>query len=121
MLICKKYDENEKIERAWYDSSNCVYSEMKEDEFENKGDLTIMFKNGSKYKYKEVIFEDYVLLVCGGTDISQGKTLNKIIKGKYEFEKLNGPDSSVFESTMNAMKAVLDEQKEKNSENLPEE
>jgi hypothetical protein len=33
----------------------------------------------------------------GGTDASQGKALNKIIKSKYECEKVSDPDSSRIE------------------------
>ena len=81
MILKKKYLEKERIQKVWYDSSMIVYSEMKENELENIGDLTITFKNGSTYVYMDVSFEDYLVFIGGGTDASQGKTLNKIIKG----------------------------------------
>lgn len=87
MILKKIYDEKTKTQRVWYDSTMIAYTEMVEDEYENKGDLYVTFKNGSTYVYKDVAFEDYVLFIAGGTDASQGKTLNKVIKSKYEFEK----------------------------------
>lgn len=92
MILKKKYLEKEKIQKVWYESSMIVYSEMKEDEYENKGDLTVVFKNGSAYVYKDVKLEDYILFIGGGTDASQGKTLNKIIKGKYEYYRTDDRD-----------------------------
>lgn len=88
MLINKKYYEDVKTEKAWFDSSMFFYTEAIEYEDKNCVDLYVTFKNGATYKYKEVALEDYVLLVAGGTDASQGKTLNKIIKPKYEFERV---------------------------------
>lgn len=87
MILKKIYDEKTKTQRVWYDSTMIAYTEMVEDENENKGDLYVTFKNGSTYVYKDVMFEDYILFIGGGTDASQGKTLNKVIKSKYEFEK----------------------------------
>ena len=87
MILKKIYNEETRTQRVWYDSSMIAYSEMVEDENENKGDLHITFKNGTTYIYKDVLFEDYVVFIGGGTDSSQGKTLNKVIKTKYEFEK----------------------------------
>ena len=45
MILKKIYLEEEKIQKVWYDSSMIVYSEMKENEFENIGDLTVTFKS----------------------------------------------------------------------------
>lgn len=92
MLKYKHYNENEKTEYTWIDSSSIYFTKMVEDPNENKGDLYVTFKTGQTYLYKDVKFEDYVIFIAGGTDFSQGKTLNKIIKPKYEFEKLEkGP------------------------------
>ena len=88
MILKKIYLEEDKIQKVWYDSSMIVYSEMKENEFENIGDLTITFKNGATYIYEDVSFQDYMIFIGGGTDASQGKTLNKIIKGKYEYKRI---------------------------------
>ena len=88
MILKKKYNEEERVQKVWYDSSMLVYSEMKENEFENIGDLTVTFKNGATYTYLDVTFEDYMVFIGGGTDASQGKTLNKIIKNKYQYKRI---------------------------------
>lgn len=88
MLLKKVYNEETKTEKAWYDSSMFYYTEAVEYDDKNCVDLYVTFKNGATYKYKEVSLSDYVLLIAGGTDVSQGKTLNKIIKPNYEFERV---------------------------------
>ena len=88
MILKKIYNNDTRTQRVWYDSSMIAYTEMIEDEYENKGDLHVTFKNGSTYVYKDVLLEDYILFIGGGTDASQGKTLNKVIKSKYEFERV---------------------------------
>lgn len=90
MIIKKIYDESSRTQKVWYDSKMIAYSEMVEDEYENKGNLFITFRNGATYVYKNVDFMDYILFLSGGIDASQGKTLNKVIKTKYEYEKVNG-------------------------------
>lgn len=85
----KYYDEATKTEKIWHNSTMIKYTEMVEDPEENWGDLTVVFNNGSTYKYKKVRFEDYVLLVGGGLSGSQGKTFNQVIKSRdYEYEKI---------------------------------
>jgi hypothetical protein len=88
MLLTKIYNEETKTEEAWFDSSMIIYTKMVEDPNENKGELYITYKGGATYVYHDVLFQDYVVFLGGGTDGSHGKTINKIIKGKYEFEKL---------------------------------
>ena len=97
MILKKTYNEETATQSVWYDSSMIFFSEMIEDANSNKGDLFVTFKNGSVYKYKDVSFEDYILFMNGGTDASQGKALNKIIKNKYEYEKISDPDQSRIE------------------------
>ena len=92
MILRKIYDEKTKTQKVWYDSTMLLYSEMVENELENSGNLYVTFKNGTTYVYKNVRFEDYVLFVAGGTDASQGKTLNKVIKNQYEYEKIGNAD-----------------------------
>lgn len=101
MILKKKYLEKERIQKVWYDSSMIVYSEMKENELENIGDLTITFKNGSTYVYMDVSFEDYLVFIGGGTDASQGKTLNKIIKGKYDYKRIEDRNVQELLTEMN--------------------
>lgn len=109
MIKKKIYDEKTKTQKVWYDSSMMVYSEMVEHENENKGELYVVFKNGSRYVYHDVSFEDYVLLIAGGTDASQGKTLSKIIKGKYEYERVDDADLNLIEEELNAEKKESDD------------
>lgn len=92
MVLKKIYDEENKTQKVWYDSSMIYYTEMVESETENKGNLFVVFKNGQKYVYKDVRFEDYLVFINGGTDASQGKTLNKVIKNKYDYEKVGDAD-----------------------------
>lgn len=101
MVIKKVYDEKTKTQKAWFDSTMIFYTEMVEYDDENKGDLYVTFKNGTTYKYTAVSFEDYVLFIGGGTDASQGKTLNKVIKSKYEYEKIGNADMDKLLEEMN--------------------
>ena len=89
MILKKKYIEEKKLQKIWYESSMILYTEMKEDEYENKGDLTVTFKNGATYVYFDVLFEDYLVFIGGGTDASQGKALNKVIKNRYEYKRID--------------------------------
>ena len=97
MILYKSYNKETLTQSVWYDSSMIFFSEMVEDANENKGDLYVTFKNGSVYKYKDVSFEDYIIFMNGSTDASQGKALNKLIKSKYEYEKVSDPDSDRIE------------------------
>lgn len=93
MSILKKlYDENTHTQKIWYKSTMIVYSEMVEDPEKNTGNLFVTFNNGIEYVYKDVDLADYVVFAAGGTEMSQGKALNKIIKSKYSCEKV-GPKS----------------------------
>ena len=88
----KYYDKKTLTEKVWHNSSMIKYTEMVEDPNENVGELTVVFNNGSTYKYKDVSLADYVLLVAGGIDASNGKTFNKVIKEHgYEYVKLAQP------------------------------
>lgn len=109
MILKKIYDEKTKTQKVWYESSMLVYSEMVESDTENVGDLYVTFKNGEKYKYKDVKFEDYVLFVGGGTDASQGKALGKFIKNKYEYEH-------VGKSSLDEIKTALEEANKEDSD-----
>lgn len=106
MILKKTYNEETATQSVWYDSSMIFYSEMIEDPNSNKGDLFVTFKNGSVYKYKDVSFEDYILFMNGGTDASQGKALNKLIKNKYEYEKISEPDQSRIEELQKALDTI---------------
>ena len=99
MLIISNYDESSLKEKAWFESSNIVYSEYVEKTDRNEGDLYVTFKNGATYKYKNVqITPDYVMFKHGGLDGSHGKALNTHIKSKYEFERVDDKDLIKLES-----------------------
>lgn len=85
------------MDRAWYDSSNVIYSEC-DDVTDGLKVLRVTFKNGSTYQYKDVNVNDYLLF---RENESQGKALNKFIK-QYAFEKLDDKD-------VNELKEKLDE------------
>ncbi len=99
MIIFRKYDEKEHIDHVWYQSSNIVYSECLDTINELKT-LTVIFKNGKRYQYKEVDVNDYVMFMHGGLDGSNGKALNKFIKNKYECEKLDDVSTDYAEKLL---------------------
>lgn len=100
MILKKVYNETTRVQKVWYESTMLSYSEMCEDDNENKGTLTVVFNNGSVYRYRDVTFEDYVLLLSGGLDGSEGKTFHKVIKAKYEGIKLNETDAKTVRESM---------------------
>ena len=85
----KIYEEKTHTEKVWHNSSMIKYTEMVEDPEENYGDLTVVFNNGSTYRYKDVSLGDYVLIASGGIDASNGKTFNDVIKKHgYAYERI---------------------------------
>ena len=111
MILKKIYDEKTKTQKVWYRSSMIRYTEMVEDELENKGNLFVTFNNGDIYVYKNVTFEDYLAFIGAATDSSYGKTLNRVIKTKYEYEKVGKAD-------LDALQKTLEEDKEPDTETL---
>ena len=101
MLLLREYNQEKRLDRAWYSSSNIVYSECEDHENELKT-LRVVFKNGSCYEYKEVSVMDYLMFMHGGLDGSNGKALNSFIKTKkYEYEKKDDADLSLLTEEMN--------------------
>lgn len=94
MVLKKFYDEVKKEQKAWYDSSMFCFTRAVEHENANLVDLYVTFKNGWTYKYKDVKIEDYILLLSGFEQSSHGKTLNKVIKPNYEFERVDNMDTN---------------------------
>jgi len=109
MLLYRKYNEKEKIDRAWFSSSNILYSECDDNE-NNLKTLRVTFKNGATYQYERVDVNDYVMFLHGGTDGSNGKALNKFIKPKYQFKRINDLDPS------NIMQLMRNYKEEKSTE-----
>lgn len=89
--IFSYYKDN--IDRAWYDSSNIVYSEC----IDNPNDfktLKVVFKNGTQYQYDKMDVNDYLLFREAS---SQGKELNSRIKAKnYPYSKLENADLNLL-------------------------
>jgi len=81
------YSDN--IDRAWYKSSNIIYSECIDNDNDLKT-LKVVFNNGSEYQYEKVDVRDYLLF---RESDSQGKTFNRLIKEKkYEYSKIGDAD-----------------------------
>ena len=114
MIIKKYYDEKEKTDEVWYDSSMIYYTKFVEHEDENRGELFVTFKNATTYVYKSVSYGDYLVFKNGGTNLSsQGKALNSIIKPKYEYENLGSAD---MESIKNRYDEICNIEKQANKE-----
>tara|TARA_B100001250_G_C19635442_1_gene715730 strand:+ start:55 stop:300 length:246 start_codon:yes stop_codon:yes gene_type:complete len=78
-MITKEYTE--KIQYVDYDSST-----VKSTEYNYQTGLLTVFFNTNKYEYHNVSLEDYESLRNAN---SQGKALNEIIKGTYEYQKID--------------------------------
>jgi hypothetical protein len=119
MITFRDYDKDARIDRVWYNSSNILFSECEDKENDYKT-LRVVFKNGAQYVYKNVDVKDYILFVHGGTDGSNGKALNSMIKPKYEYEKLENRDLVELEnlrlSLVEKKKQLLAEQQAKETE-----
>ena len=115
-ILGKIYNPETRTDKVWYESSNVVYSEFVENENDNNGQLYVTFKNGATYHYKDVdMVTDYILFKSGGIDNSQGKTLNKQIKGKYEYERVSDKDVKLLQEeleNLNKEPEVIDESDE---------
>ena len=115
-ILGKIYNPETRTDKVWYESSNVVYSEFVENENDNNGQLYVTFKNGATYHYKDVdMVTDYILFKNGGIDNSQGKTLNKQIKGKYEYERVSDKDVKLLQEeleNLNKEPDVIDESDE---------
>ena len=110
MVIKAVYNQDTLTDEVWYDSSMIKYSKMVESPTENIGTLSIMFNNGTTYIYEDVLISDYVLVKAGGTDSSNGKALNKIIRGKYKYSKdLSAPTLTEIQDKLANL--LLEEQK----------
>ena len=100
-ILGKIYNPETRTDKVWYESSNVVYSEFVENENDNNGQLYVTFKNGATYHYKDVdMVTDYILFKSGGIDNSQGKTLNKQIKGKYEYERVGDKNVQLLQEEL---------------------
>lgn len=87
------------IDRAWYDSSNILYSEC-DDIDDSLKTLRITFKNGRTYKYSDVNVNDYLLF---RESSSQGSCFNRLIKG-YKTERIEDKDVNLIQEELEKLK-----------------
>ena len=101
MILFREFNEEEKIDRIWYQSSMVVYSECQDKPDTPLKDVKVVFKNGSSYLYKDINVNDYVAFVHGGLDGSNGKALNKFIKPNCsEYKRLEDVDLAELQATL---------------------
>lgn len=112
MITFRYYDKDKRLDRAWYDSSNIIYSECDDNENDFKT-LRIVFKRGDRYEYSNVDVKDYLMFMTGGTDGSNGKAFHKFILPKYEAKKLEPVDLNALNDDLAALREKkLKEKKE---------
>lgn len=111
MILFRYYDKKNKIDRAWYDSSNILYSECDDKENDLKT-LRIVFKKGDMYEYKKVDVNDYLMFMAGGLDGSNGKAFYKFIRPKYEVEKKEPVSLDWVMGEMEKFKEIKKQEKE---------
>lgn len=120
MITFRYYDKDERVDRIWYSSSNILYSEC-DDKTDDFKELRITFKNGETYAYKKVDVNDYVLFAHGGIDASNGKAFWKIIRPKYEAEKIGKKTTEEINNLMEFYKEKKNKElSAKNSEEKTE-
>lgn len=96
MLLKRDYNQEKRLDRAWYSSSNIIYSECDDHENDYKT-LRVTFKNGACYEYYKVSVQDYLMFMHGGLDGSNGKALNKFVKAnQYEYKRIDDSDLNLI-------------------------
>lgn len=102
MILHNVYDEERRLDRTWYESSNILFSECEDRENDLKT-LRVTFKNGTVYEYYNVDVNDYVMFKHGGSENSQGKAFNKHIR-KYEYKKIGNADTKLLLEELETLK-----------------
>ena len=104
MILYSNYNEKTRTDQVWYESSTVYYSKFIENETDNFGQLFVTFKNGSTYHYVDVdMVTHYILFKSGGIEMSHGKCLNKYIKPKYEYMRIDDIPISLLEEERNKL------------------
>ena len=104
MLLLRDYNNEKKLDRAWFNSSTVVYSEC-DDVSDGLKVLRVTFKNGSTYEYKDVDVNNYLMFLRGGLDGSHGKALNEFIKKKKcPYERIADKNISEINEEMEKIK-----------------
>lgn len=84
MLLFSYYIED-KMDKAWFDSSNIYYAECDESDTQFKT-VRVIFKNGAIYQYEQVKVFDWTMFKNAE---SQGKKLNELFKkAGYKYERI---------------------------------
>lgn len=96
MLIKNLYEND--LDKAWYESSNILYSECIDKEGELKT-VSVTFKDGRTYKYFKVNVNDYLIF---RNSKSQGKTFGEYIR-KYECERVDSKDVSLIKEELDKL------------------
>ncbi len=100
--IRTKYDLERNVDEVWYQSSNVIYSSFEEDSERNCGNLTVVFKEGKRYLYKDVTFMDYLYFKNAAfNDGSSGKAFNQYIIKKYTGERVEDADLNLILEELN--------------------
>ena len=108
MKIFNDYNEEEMIDRTWYDSSNIIYSECY-DKPDSLKEVKIVFSSGRCYLYKDVNVNDYLMFREAK---SQGKAINRFLtknengKPVYEFVRLEDVDVDKIRKSMQEYDSV---------------
>jgi hypothetical protein len=93
MLKFSYYIDN-KVDKAWFNSSNIVYGECDESDTQYKT-VRIVFKNGSTYQYENVLVADWVTFKNAE---SQGKALNEHFKkAGYKYQRIDDANLNAIE------------------------
>lgn len=86
MIKYNYYNQEKELDRVWFDSSNILYGECDDSSNSQEKNVTLVFKGGIQYLYKNVNIGDWMDFKMSQ---SQGKALNEIFKAKgYEYCKL---------------------------------
>ena len=102
MKIYSHFDEASSIDKAWYKSSNIVYSECydKKDDFK---ELKVVFTNGRCYLYKDVDVNDYLRFREAK---SQGHVMNDLIKPTYQCVRMEDVDVNKIKEELDKFQSV---------------
>ncbi len=111
------YDDEKKLDRAWFDSTNAIYGECQDNPNELKT-VKIVFKNGAQYIYEGIPVNNWLMF---RESVSQGTALYKYFacrdkktkKPLYETRKIEDADLNVIQNEYQRLMSIISENKEK--------
>jgi len=98
-IILNEYNEENRIDKTWFDSSNVKYCEC-DDKLDALKEVTVCFSDGRTYSYSDVKVNDYLMF---RNSLSQGKDIFKYIAVKdngvprYKTTRLENTDLTLLE------------------------